>query len=174
MLGHRGVGGQGSLLHRAGQWGWGATPARLLRGFPGSHKGGRLLLYFIKSKRAICSVTPNVTSGAFEQTLCARVSRFSSPQFPHGFLPSAVNRGDSRGQDTGPGSEGPHSATRGECQVGGLAVGEGQWAELIPVPARDSDSPPWGSGQVGQASLSFPRCKMGGRPFSPVGGPGGL
>lgn len=79
-----------------------------------------------------------------------------------------------RGQDTGPGSEGPHSATRGECQVGCLAVGEGQWAELIPVPARDSDSPPWGSGQVGQASLSFPRCRMGGRPFSPVGGPGGL
>ena len=39
---------------------------------------------------------------------------------------------------------------------------------------RGTDSLPWGSGQVGQASLSFPRYKMGVGQFASMGGPGGL
>ena len=67
-------------------------------------------------------------------------------------------------------SLGPCSVTAEELAWAGCLGGEGQWWELVTEPdQRGPDSPPWGSGTVGRASLSFPSCKMGVGPFTSKG-----
>lgn len=107
-----------------------------------------------------CLWTNSVLSG--ELLLFASVSSWA--------LHSTVNHSDSERAGRPTRFKGAPLCHRGGVQGGCLAFGECPRVDLRAVDTRDSESPPWGSGQVGQASLGFPRCKMGVRPFSPVQG----